>query len=270
MHSNRLFTFALATLTAISLGCSQSPSSPAAPTSGGPGSGGALPDGATLKVTAPSLLSPTGGVLVEDLDPDLVLGNSQGMYVSGLPLSYVFEVLNASGQVVYSSAPVAEGAGGTTRHEIAMDLEADQNHSWRAWAVYNGRRGPISGSEQFRTYVPGPGGASCAHLGAGPGLELAIVQCRRAQFGFMSSADRIEFLRRIAFDLGRAPYRDHPPYGLLIKVEGHNCFGYSCDIICSGQGGGQRQWDVLLDEDAAQVPVWNRVGEISARPCEFQ
>jgi hypothetical protein len=269
MH-NRLLALAVAVVTAVSMGCSQSPSAPAAPSPADPASAGALPDGATLKVTAPTLMSPVGGVLVEDLDPDLVIGNSQPMFVPSLPLAYVFEVRNAAGQVVYTSSPIAQGGGGTTRHEIAIDLEPDTNHTWRAWATYQGQRGPFSETAQFTTYIPGPGGASCAHLSTGPNMELFVVQCRRTQFGFMSAADRVEFLRRIAWDLNRAPYSDHPPYGILIKIEGHNCFGYSCDIICSGQGGGQRQWDVMIDEDVLQLPAWGRVENATPRPCEFQ
>jgi hypothetical protein len=107
MH-NRLLALAVAVVTAVSMGCSQSPSAPAAPSPADPASAGALPDGATLKVTAPTLMSPVGGVLVEDLDPDLVIGNSQPMFVPSLPLAYVFRHI-----------PVAlhrpRGRGGTPR-----------------------------------------------------------------------------------------------------------------------------------------------------------
>ena len=37
------------------------------------------------------------------------------------------------------------------------------------------------------------------------------------------------------------------PFGILEKASGNNCGGYSCDIICSGQGNAQKQWDVLID-----------------------
>jgi hypothetical protein len=58
------------------------------------------------------------------------------------------------------------------------------------------------------------------------------------------------------------------PYGILVKSEGHNCHGYSCDIICSNTGGVHRQWDVLSDEDGDQVPGWRRLDRIPARPCQ--
>jgi hypothetical protein len=43
------------------------------------------------------------------------------------------------------------------------------------------------------------------------------------------------------------------PFGILRKTSGTNCNGYSCDIVCAGQGGGQRQYDVLGDIDGAQL-----------------
>jgi hypothetical protein len=47
------------------------------------------------------------------------------------------------------------------------------------------------------------------------------------------------------------------PFGVLRKSGGTNCGGYSCDVICAGSGGGQRQYDVLGDIDGAQNPGWN-------------
>jgi hydrogenase expression/formation protein HypD len=47
------------------------------------------------------------------------------------------------------------------------------------------------------------------------------------------------------------------PYGILRKTAGASCNGFSCDIICSGNGNSQKQWDVLGDSDGAQTPAWN-------------
>ncbi len=63
------------------------------------------------------------------------------------------------------------------------------------------------------------------------------------------------------------------PFGILRKSGGHNCGGYSCDVICSGNGNGQRQWDVLGDIEGDQVPGWrgpNRVPDIRVDTCEVQ
>ena len=260
MKYQRLFALAVAITTATSLACSRTPAAPTAPT-GSPLAGApeAGPDGSTLKVTAPVAVFPTGGIELDDDDPDLVITNSTGRFVDNLPLAYVFEVLR-DGQVIYRSNPVAPGANGRTEHETAV-LDFDQNFTWRAYAVYQGQRGPMSDAAAFKTF--NRFGISCAHMGSEPG----IVECRRAQYGTIPHDELPEFLAKVAYDLNRAGM-EHAPYGRLIKTTGNNCHGYSCDIICAGQGSGQRQWDILIDEDSAQIPVWNRVGESVSRPCE--
>jgi hypothetical protein len=54
-----------------------------------------------------------------------------------------------------------------------------------------------------------------------------------------------------------------------VKESGNNCGGYSCDIICAGQGSSQKQWDVLVDEKYAR---WGSpIGDGQrVRPCEIQ
>jgi hypothetical protein len=63
------------------------------------------------------------------------------------------------------------------------------------------------------------------------------------------------------------------PYGILRKGGGTNCGGYSCDIICAGQGTGQRQWDVLSDIQGAQGAMWlgpHTWPDIRVDACEIQ
>jgi hypothetical protein len=252
--------FLIAILTAMTLACSEEASIPTSPTEANLGSVADGPDGGGLKVTAPTPVSPAGGIEIDDDDPDLVLDNATSTFVHGRPLAYVFEVFDANNRMVYQSAPQPEGSGGRTSHEIGRALDFDKAFTWRAYATYESQRGPVSSAASFRTF--NRFGVSCAHLGN----ELAIVQCRRAQYGFMSVAQRVEFLRRIAYDLNRAP-AEHAPYGILVKSTGHSCNGYSCDVICSNSGM-HRQWDVLSDEDTTQAPVWSRIPEIAVRPCE--
>jgi hypothetical protein len=261
MH-NRIFACGLAALMAFTLACSNTPAGPTSPsTTDGSADAPALPDGSTLKVSAPTPVSPVGGVEVTDLDPDLVITNSTPTFFPGsLNLSYVFEVRNEEGRVVYTSVAVPQG-GGQTRHEIARDLNANEVHTWQAWAVFQGRQGPKSASATFKTFDRF--GVSCAHLGS----EVEIVACRKAQYGQIPHDALPEFLAKVAHDLNRGGF-EHRPYGRLIKTTGANCHGYSCDIICSNAGGTHRQWDILIDEDQLQGPVWNRVGEPTARPCE--
>lgn len=260
MLDSRIIRSVAAAAAVAALACSDAPVPPTAPATALPGAEGAAPDGSTLKVTAPGAVSPTAGVEVDDDDPDLVIENAAGHFIQQPPLWYVFEVFDGSDQLVYRSAPVPAGPDGRTSHEITTVLAFDADYSWQAYATADGARGPASPTAQFRTF--NRFGPSCAYLGN----ELAIVQCRRAQFGYLSESGRIDFLRRIAYDLNRVP-AEHAPYGLLVKSSGNNCEGYSCDIICSDHER-PRQWDVLTDEDSAQLPVWSRLGDIAVRPCE--
>lgn len=262
MKHQTLVAFSAAALTALTLACSQAPVPPTSPSGNDPANTSAGPDGSTLKVTAPRTLSPSSGEVITDLDPDLVIENASWKFVQGLPLAYVFEVFNDENVRVYQSPPVPQGADGRTTHEIDGDLSPDEVHSWRAYAVYQQQRGPMSNASSFKTFDRF--GVSCAHHGA----EQAIVACRKAQYGFIPHGELHEFLAKVAHDLNRAG-AEHRPYGRLVKNVGNNCHGYSCDIICSGQGGGQRQWDILIDEDSLQAPVWNRVANINVRTCEF-
>ena len=257
MKHQKLFALALAASTAITVACSKGPAAPTAP-GGTTGVTEANPDGSTLKATAPAVVSPAGGLETDDLSPVLTLNNATPKFVQNLPLSYVFEVLNASGQVVYRSAPVAQGAGGQTSHEVAMELPNEAAHTWRAYAVYQAFKGPTSSpAGSFRTLSKY--GVSCAHLHD----PTAIVGCRIAQHGGVDEEEIIELLSEIAYDMNRA----YPgaEFGLLVKREGNNCGGYSCDIICDGHGGDQTQYDILINDT---IPAWNEVQGPTVRPCE--
>lgn len=260
MTLHRLFAFALAASTASVLACSQAPAPPTSPAGSAFSGTDAGPDGGTLKASAPVAVSPVGGVEITDLDPDLVISNAQGLFVPNLPLSYVFEVFDEDNLRVYQSAPVPQGAGGRTTHEIVGDLTQNEVHTWRAYAVYLGQRGPMSTAASFKTF--NRFGTVCR------GTEVEIVACRKAQYGFVEHEQRHEFTERVAYDLNRNGH-EHAPYGRLIKDVGNNCHGYACDIICSGQGGAQRQWDILQDEDFLQGPQWSRVATPAIRVCEF-
>ncbi|MBA3639329.1 MAG: hypothetical protein M3451_14210 [Chloroflexota bacterium] len=260
MKYTNLSGFALATLAATTLACSQAGVPPTSPAAANPVGSFVGPDGSTLKIAAPIAVSPADGIELDDDDPDLVITNVDGKFVQNLPLQYVFEVHRGS-ELVYRSAPVSPGGNGQTSHETAVVLNFDESYTWRAYGVYQGQRGPMSSASSFRTI--NRFGVSCAHMGTEPG----IVECRRAQYGTIPHDGLPDFLRKVAYDLNRAGM-EHRPYGLLIKTTGNNCHGYSCDIICAGQGGGQRQWDILIDEDSAQIPVWNRVGNAVSRACE--
>ena len=88
----------------------------------------------------------------------------------------------------------------------------------------------------------------------------------------MSSSDTVSFLTSTAQSLTRNGIGG-APFGLLRKSSGSSCNGYSCDIICSGQGNAQKQWDVLGDAEGAQTPGWNgpsTVPNIRVDTCDIK
>src|SRR5687767_10511966 len=220
MKHQKLFAFVTAALTATTLACSNTATPPTAPT---PPTGGGGSD-ATLKATAPSAVSPSGGVEIEDLDPVLTINNASAQYLPDVALAYIFEVLNSANQLVYRSPAVAQGGGGRTSHEIGVTLNPEEVHTWRAWAVYQGLRGPTASAASFKTFSRF--GVSCAHTGS----PIGVVTCRHAQHGGMDHEEVVEFLREVAFDLNKLGISDKGGFGILVKNTGNNCGGYSCDI----------------------------------------
>jgi hypothetical protein len=86
----------------------------------------------------------------------------------------------------------------------------------------------------------------------------------------MGAGQLLDFLRHVARSLNRNSIGGGP-WGILRKQGGHNCGGYSCDIICADQGGSQRQYDVLGDVNGAQSPGWSGpLSPIRVDVCEIQ
>jgi hypothetical protein len=286
MKRQQLSALAVAALTAVALACSNSPGTPLSPSESDGGLAGvaadgrtlaaptgrtlAASDGSTLKVTAPVPVSPIDGVVIEDLDPELVIENANPLYVSSLNLSYVFEVIDEDGVLLHrTDPPIAQGEGGRTSYQIPSELDENESHTWRVHAVMAGRQGPMSSVATFTTFLrPVPEvsrlGVSCASPGATP---LDVVVCRFAQYSSLDEHELPDFLKQVAYDLNQLNLSDKGGFGVLVKTIGNNCGGYSCDIICEGQGGAQNQYDVLLDES---FPQWSEVGDgLVARECEI-
>src|SRR5688572_26572773 len=57
--------------------------------------------GTSLKVSAPAIVSPSGGAAINSRNPTLVLRPSLGTYTQQ-PVSYEVQVLTTTGDVVYS------------------------------------------------------------------------------------------------------------------------------------------------------------------------
>ena len=100
---------ATACLLAATVACNSAPSAPSRPDGAGVATSEAGPSGETLKVTAPTLVSPTGSNRLENRKPTMTVRNVTGKY-AGATFSYEFQLLNDSGAVIQSIS-LPQGAG---------------------------------------------------------------------------------------------------------------------------------------------------------------
>lgn len=132
----------------LAVGCAQNPESPISPTAV-EGVASANPDGSTLKVTAPTLVSPADGARVDTRRPVVAFTNAAGRF-TGVTLSYALQVFDANGNLVAEFA-VPQAAGNQTTFESASELAFDTEFRWRVRAVLEGQVGPWSATWSFRT-----------------------------------------------------------------------------------------------------------------------
>jgi hypothetical protein len=223
-----------------------------------------------IVIQRPVPQSPINNARIDTPAPQFTIGNAPRSGPAGAIIYEVDLAANDSFTNRVAIWQIAEQPN-TTRF-TGSGLALNTQYFWRVRGFDSTTVGPWSDTQVFRTPLPAPvpspiptPGGSCASAGS----EEAIVACRRRQFpGFMSNGQIVAMLRGVAQDLnaGGYPFR---PYGILQKTSGTQCNGYSCDIICSGNGGNQRQWDVLIDAQGSQSPTWDSIGSITPRVCEF-
>ena len=130
---------------AVAIACGKSAPAPTSPSAASQPDAGAAADGSTLKVTAPTTVSPTNNAKPDQIV--LVINNASGKN-QPLVLSYEFEIFSGSTSV-YKSGAVAAGGGQTSATPSGIEFSADQQYTWRARAVYQGANGPWSGTATF-------------------------------------------------------------------------------------------------------------------------
>ena len=156
MLSKKLAVSACVGVLALGVACGKDAPSPVSPSATTDQNGAAGPDEVTLKVTAPTPVSP-----INNAQPNgsvvLVATRAQTKFASSLALRYEFEVLDANNRVVYSSHEVAGVPAGGDRISNTVDatLAYDAPHKWRARAVYQGAGGPWSSLAEFRSPAGG-------------------------------------------------------------------------------------------------------------------
>ena len=147
---------------ALTLACNSAPSAPTNPDAGVPGSGEAAADGSTLKVTAPTLMSPVNDIQLDTRQPTMVVANSTGRFVNRA-FTYEFQLLSDGGSVVRTQM-VSQGTSTTTSWIYPEDLERDTPYRWQVRARLNELAGPWSSRGRFitvkekRAADPPPGG----------------------------------------------------------------------------------------------------------------
>lgn len=233
-------------LLAATIACSDA-GSPISPSSAFPGSADVGPNGETLKVTAPELVFPVGNVELDDDDPDFEFGHASAKYSGDVAtFTYDFE-LYEEGTVV-AALNLKQSADDTTEFEIPEAIDRGEDFTWRVRARLGSLVGPWSAMGAFSTEPL----FSCAALGPN---ALGIIRCHRDRFPQDRHPDKeelAEMMFGIARDFNIAKVPEDHPWGVLIKTSGNNCNGISCDIVCSGNGATQDQYDVLQDENVAK------------------
>ena len=217
------------------------------------------------RIEAPVPMSPIAGVTLTGQTPTLVVLNTAVIGVDG-QVMVRFELASDAGFSKMLAVWTVPRAGGETTSVTGSPLPLGGVYYWRASASDGALTSAYSQVHGFYTPAPPPEptpnpptpGPSPSPGGNCSGTDpLGIVTCQRNKFpGHMSSSQLAQFLRSTARNLNTNGVNG-APFGLLRKSGGANCDGYSCDVLCSGQGGGQRQWDVLHDMEGAQEPVWD-------------
>lgn len=226
-----------------------------------------------IVIHQPSPVAPINNATTSNLHPKFTFVNAARSGPVG-PISYVIEIAENDG---FSNSTAVWNVGeqpGQTTLQAPGDLSPSRQYFWRVLAYDPTTTGPWSATQAFQTPAAAPGpspGGSCTQND-----PLSILQCRRAQFGpTMSAGDTVNFLRASAKDFNAVPIPDGP-FGILRKTSGTNCLGYSCDILCAGQGNSQKQWDVLIDADPGSgpaIPIWgppHTAPNIRIDTCEIQ
>jgi hypothetical protein len=143
MMKRQFVLFVACGVLATALACGDKSSNPVSPSSPGGVTDGATADGSTLKVTAPTLVSPANGSTLADSNVPLTISASTGKFTNSGGLAYRFQVL-LNGQVV-------KEARLSSLQWPMPDLESNTTYSWRARAEQGALFGPWAAEWTFKT-----------------------------------------------------------------------------------------------------------------------
>jgi hypothetical protein len=157
--------YGFAAFTAVAIACGGDTKTPASPTPATSSeTAAAAADGCTMKISAPTTVSPTSGSTADSVTPTLVIQNATAKYVPQTVPYYQFTVLSGS-TTVYDSGLVAAGTSQTSHRVAANALKAETAYTWKArGAASTTAFGPWSTAIAFTTPKSG-----------GPGYQTATT-----------------------------------------------------------------------------------------------
>lgn len=132
------------------MACSKSSETPTSPSVTEGGAGSAAADGSTLKVPAPTNLSPSNGAQPDTLV--LTASTVDGKFNKGLQLSYQFQISTDSGSVISACTqtfgPVSDS---TVSYAPSCGLDFEAPYKWKVRARMGNDVGPWSTEASFKT-----------------------------------------------------------------------------------------------------------------------
>ena len=110
------------------------------------------PDGATLKATAPTPLSPIADTQADSLTPVLTVNNAQGRFATAR-FRYRFQVyaIRVGGGIALIDTGAVDEDSNPTSYRVSLQLKKGTAYRWRARAELDGAQGPWSMLATFRT-----------------------------------------------------------------------------------------------------------------------
>ncbi len=161
--SHKILAGLCAAAIGVTVACGGSNGTPASPSAAVAGTTAAAADGSTLKIAAPTLVSPINSFQFQpNTSIVLTLSNVSGTFAS-FPVTYEVEIRDASNAVV-ANPKFAAGAGATSTITVTSTLAANVAMTWRARATFQTGVGPWSSFAAFKTPV-------AAFLGGASGSE---------------------------------------------------------------------------------------------------
>lgn len=209
----------------------------------------------------PVPLSPVSGLTTSSRSPEFKTRNAVRSGPVGA-VNYTFEIAEDQAFAAMVAIVTLGEQASETKFTIAQQLKASTKYYWRVRAFDANTASAWSLTQSFVTPAPVVTPPPSPPPSTPPSSGVCnssnpdtIIKCERNKYGYMSSSQLLEFLKASARSLNRNNISGGP-FGILRKGGGSNCGGYSCDILCAGQGTGQRQYDVLGDVEGAQAAGW--------------